>query len=178
MGRIILILLLIIQNHLILRGQNLRVTGGYKAVTATGNESGTIDFNKNDRFAAAVISVNPAPAIGIGDGTSPANKLVKGSDTNQAASAFTLATSFGTDIVADLVVTGTNTANVDVNGVKIYRDNGGTANEWDATDTLVGTASFAGATATFTGINLGAYKIPHNTSLLTISVRLLQTGRH
>ena len=62
--------------------------------------------------------------------------------------------------MADLVVTGTNTANVDVNGVKIYRDNGGTANEWDATDTLVGTASFAGATATFTGINLAVNTTP------------------
>ena len=41
-------------------GANIRVTGGYKTVTATGNESGTIDFNNNDRYAAAVISVNPA----------------------------------------------------------------------------------------------------------------------
>jgi hypothetical protein len=39
-------------------------------------------------------------------------------------------------------------------GVKIYEDNGGTANEWDATDTLIDTASFSGTTASFTGLNI------------------------
>ncbi|HNC07298.1 MAG TPA: Ig-like domain-containing protein, partial [Anaerolineales bacterium] len=101
------------------------------------------------------VTYTPAvPTTTVGDGTTPANKTVGASATNVAASSFTLSTNIGADTVTDLVVTGTNTTNVAVSGVKIYRDNGGTANEWDGTDTLVGTASFAGATATFNGINL------------------------
>jgi len=95
-----------------------------------------------------------APTTTVGDGTSPANKSVKGSDANKAVSAFTLATNTGTDTVTGLVVTGTNTDNVAANGVKIYQDNGTTPNEYDAGDTLKGTTSFSGTTATFTGLSL------------------------
>ena len=107
-----------------------------------------------DQIQVRVTYTIPVPTTTVGDGTSPANKTVRGSEINQAVSAFTLSTNMGVDTVANLVVTGTNTANVAANGVRIYRDNGGTANEWDGTDTLVGTASFVGLIATFTGINL------------------------
>jgi len=93
----------------------------------------------------------------VGNGTAPASKFVKGSDTNKAVSAFTLATSTGTDTVTGLVVTGSGTglANVAASGVKLWRDNGSTPNEWDATDTAVGTGvSFIGSTATFSGLTI------------------------
>jgi hypothetical protein len=99
------------------------------------------------------------PSTTIGDGTSPSSKAVGASSTNNAVSSFTLTASTGTDTVTDLVVTGAGTglANVAPNGVKLWRDNGTVANEWDAGDTAVtgGTASFAGATATFAGLNIG-----------------------
>jgi LPXTG-site transpeptidase (sortase) family protein len=96
------------------------------------------------------------PTTTIGDGTSPSSKAVGASSTNNAVSSFTLSTNTGTDTITALVVTGggTGLGNVAANGVKIYRDNGGTANEWDAGDTLIATASFAGTTATFTGLNI------------------------
>ena len=110
------------------------------------------------RYAMSAMSLPPlpVPTTTVGDGNTPANKTVGGSFTNQAASAFTLSTNLGVDTVTDLVVTGggTGVANVAASGVKIYRDNGTTANEWDAGDTLVGTTSFAGTTATFTGLSL------------------------
>jgi hypothetical protein len=91
----------------------------------------------------------------VGDGTSPADKIVKGSDTNKAVSTFTLATNQSTDIVTALTVTGTNTGNVASSGVKLWRDSGSTANEWDSGDTQVGSAaSFPGSTATFSSLNI------------------------
>ena len=78
------------------------------------------------------------------------------SSTNNAVDAFTLATESGTDTVTALTVTftGTDVNDVAASGVKIYEDNGGTPNEWDATDTLIDTASFSGTTASFTGLNI------------------------
>lgn len=119
-------------------------------VTST-NGGGTINL---DQMLVTIYYTASVPTTTVGDGNTPANKTMGASATNVAASSFTLSTNIGSDTVTDLVVTGTNTANVAPNGVKIYRDNGGTANEWDGTDTLVATASFGGTTATFTGINL------------------------
>ena len=72
--------------------------------------------------------------------------------------AFTLSTNSAgtTDTVTALTVTFTGTAVADVaaSGVKIYEDDGTTANEWDASDTLIGTASFSGTTASFSGLNI------------------------
>jgi hypothetical protein len=92
----------------------------------------------------------------VGDGTSPANKFAGPSATNNAVSAFTLSTDTGTDTVTQIVVTGINTDNVAASGVKIYQDNGSTSNEWDSGDTLItnGTASFSGATATFSSLSI------------------------
>jgi autotransporter-associated beta strand protein len=93
----------------------------------------------------------------VGDGTAPASKFVKALDTNKAVSAFTLATSASTDTVTGLVVTGSGTglANVAASGVKLWRDNGSVPNEWDATDTAVGSGvSFFGSAATFSGLSI------------------------
>ncbi len=99
-------------------------------------------------------SVTATATITINNGTNPANSYAKGSQTNRNADAFTLNTNSGSCIVTGLVVTGTNTANIAANGVKIYQDSGSSPNIWDATDTLIATGSFSGTTATFTGLNI------------------------
>ncbi|GAF73185.1 unnamed protein product, partial [marine sediment metagenome] len=73
--------------------------------------------------------------------------------TNNAVNAFTLVTDTESETVTALEVTFSGTAVADVasSGVKIYDDStGGTPNEWDAGDTLKGTASFSGTTASVT----------------------------
>jgi hypothetical protein len=87
----------------------------------------------NDTIDATLTVILPTTTIG--DGTSPGNKCVAQSSTNNAVDAFTLATDTGTDTVTALTVTftGTDVNDVAASGVKIYEDNGGTANEWDAT---------------------------------------------
>lgn len=104
--------------------------------------------------------VNPNTIVG--DGVSPADKEVARSSTNNAVSAFTLATNMGTDTVTALTVTftGTDVGDVAASGVKIYTDGGTTANEWDATDTLIDTASFSGSTASFTGLTISVDTSP------------------
>ncbi len=109
--------------------------------------------NEGNNTCANTVTV-VAPATTVGDGINPSNKTVKGTDTNKALSEFTLQTNTGSDTVTGLVVTGTNAGNVATNGAKLYLDNGGTAHEWDATDTFVSAVSFSGATATFTGLTL------------------------
>ena len=129
---------------LTLNGGTIRDTGGNDAnlTLATPGASGSLGFNKN-----IVLSYDV-----VGDGTTPTSKLVLAFDTNKAVSAFTLFTNLGSDTVTGLVVTGTGTTNVAPGGVKIWQDNGSTANEWDASDTQMGSGvSFSGSTATFTG---------------------------
>jgi parallel beta-helix repeat protein len=100
----------------------------------------------------------------IGDGTAPSNKIVAVNSTNNAVNAFTLSTDNGTDTLTDLTVTftGTDVNDVSASGVKLYEDNGSIANEWDSSDTAVtnGTASFSGATANFTGLNISINTTP------------------
>jgi peptidyl-Lys metalloendopeptidase len=98
-----------------------------------------------------------AITLTLGDGIAPASKSVKGSETNKAVSAFTLATNTGQDTVIGLVVTGSGTglANVAPSGVKLWRDSGSVPNEWDGTDAQIGTGvSLSGTTATFSGLNI------------------------
>jgi hypothetical protein len=80
----------------------------------------------------------------------PVDKLVKGSDTNKAVAAFTLATAGGTATVNSVVVTGSGSlADVATNGVKLWQDNG-IIGEYDGADVAIGTGvSFSGSTATF-----------------------------
>ncbi|KKM67490.1 hypothetical protein LCGC14_1470580, partial [marine sediment metagenome] len=108
----------------------------------------------NDIADATTLTISSSTTIG--DGTSPPNKDVAASSTNNAVDAFTLVTTNGTDMVTALTVTftGTDVNDVDASGVKIYEDNGSTANEWNPDDTLKGTASFSGSTASFTGLNI------------------------
>lgn len=116
------------------------------------NESGFSSRTASVDYIQVTITYS-LPTTTVGDGTSPSSKAVGASSVNNAVSAFTLSTNTGTDTVTDLVVTGggTGLANVAANGVKIYQS---TNSEWDAGDTLVGTASFSGTTATFTGLNI------------------------
>jgi hypothetical protein len=112
----------------------------------------------SEKWVAIAVAVKPAKTT-IGDGTSPSNKDVEPDSTNNAVDAFTLSTnSTGTtDTVTALTVTFTGMAVADVaaSGVKIYEDDGSTANEWDATDTQIGSAvSFSGTTASFTGLSI------------------------
>ncbi len=118
--------------------------------------SWTLDAAKN--WAIAAVPINPATATAtttIGDGVSLADRDVWEGGLHFAVNAFTLATNSGTDTLTDLDVafTGTDPGDVAPNGVKLWRDDGSTANEWDATDTLIGTASLSGATASFTGLS-------------------------
>jgi parallel beta-helix repeat protein len=120
------------------------------------NQYQSTDGITEARFAESAIHVLQFPSTTIGDGTSPGDTCVGQSSTNNAVDAFTLATDTGTDTVTALTVTftGTDVNDVAASGVKIYEDNGGTPNEWDATDTLIDTASFSGNTASFTGLSI------------------------
>jgi hypothetical protein len=110
----------------------------------------------------------------------PADKFVKGSDQNQAVSSFRLATSSGTATVTGMTVTVTGTGLTSVDAVKIYLDNNAN-NEYDAGDTLMGTASYVPATgiATFT---FSAPNIPVTTTatpyIITLDIIGLPTNGH
>ncbi|KKN11096.1 hypothetical protein LCGC14_1030000, partial [marine sediment metagenome] len=126
--------------------------GQSKAGAATSTTFNWTYDSFSGKWVTIGVAVRPAGTT-IGDGTSPASKDAAPDSTNNAVDAFTLSTnSVGTiDTVTALEVTLTGTAaDVAASGVKIYEDNGGTANEWDATDTLKGTASFSGTTASVT----------------------------
>jgi hypothetical protein len=98
----------------------------------------------------------------VGDGTAPPDISVGKNSTDRTVSAFSLGTNSGTDTLTDLTVTfsGSDVNDVAPNGVKIYEDNGTTANEWDESDTLIATATFAGNTANFTGLSININTTP------------------
>jgi autotransporter-associated beta strand protein len=110
----------------------------------------------------------------------PADKFVKGSDQNQAVSSFRLATSSGTATVTNMTVTVTGTGLTSVDAVKIYKDNNAN-NEWDAGDTLMGTATYVPLTgiATFT---FSAPNIPVTTTatpyIITLDIIGSPTNGH
>jgi uncharacterized repeat protein (TIGR01451 family) len=137
-------------------------------------------FGSTDNSGILNVTETAATASStIGDGTSPSNKFVAVNGTNNAVNAFTLSTDSGTDTLTDLTVTftGTDVNDVAASGVKIYEDNGSTANEWDLSDTLVtnGTASFSGANAAFTGLNIGINTTPTQ-YLITYDIDAGATG--
>ncbi|MEK6744920.1 MAG: CxxxxCH/CxxCH domain-containing protein [Nitrospirota bacterium] len=129
---------------------NMSRTCGGVLISTTTTTNPLLTQSAATRNTISGISLNPA-ITNVGNGTGfPANKTVFANDTNQAVDSFTLFTTGFTDTLSQVVVVGTNTANVTASGVKIYRDSGGTANEWDATDTLMATSTFSAGTATFT----------------------------
>jgi len=89
------------------------------------------------------------------NGTDPANKTVAKTSTNIALDTFTLNTNSGIDTVTDLTFAGNaDFISSNVTNVRLFKDNGSTPNEWDSADTLLGTGSIAGTTATFSGLNV------------------------
>ncbi|MFA5375142.1 MAG: hypothetical protein WC455_05230 [Dehalococcoidia bacterium] len=118
-------------------------------------DTSSTTFSGNCLRSMSAMSIKPAVTT-VGDGTSPSSKTVGPSYNNQAVSSFTLVTSSAgtTDTVTGMVVTITGTGPANVAGVKIYQDNGTTPNEYDAGDTLNGTASYSSPTATFTGLSI------------------------
>ncbi len=93
----------------------------------------------------------------IGDGSGPSSRDVWAGGRFFGVDAFTLQTDNGTDTLTDVTITftGSDINDVAASGVMIWRDDGGSANQWDSTDTLIGTASFSGSTASFTGLSEG-----------------------
>jgi uncharacterized repeat protein (TIGR02543 family) len=126
-----------------------------KAFAAAGTTNPSVTWSVNTRASVSFVALKPA-TITVGTGTNPANKSVAGSSTNKAVDSFTLATGSAgtTDTVTALSVTIGGTGRTAVNTVKLYQDNGSVANEWDATDTLVGTATYNSGTgvASFSGL--------------------------
>jgi hypothetical protein len=93
----------------------------------------------------------------IGDGTAPSNQTISVNSSNKAVSAFTLSTDSGTDTLTALTITrsGTSTdSDVASNGVKLWRDDGLTSNEWDAADTQIGSGvTLSSGTASFSSLS-------------------------
>ena len=96
----------------------------------------------------------------VADGTNPVNAEVVKSAANRAVDGFTMVVDKSTALVSAITVTGTNTSNV--SSVNIYVDNGVTGAYESGTDTLVGSASFVGATANFTGLSVTVSTTPTN----------------
>ncbi len=146
---------------LIINVNSLSLGGVGRASGTWGSTTSPATHTNNTYFSATTgmlnVATNTGPDTTVGDGTTPASKFVKGSDTNKAVSAFTLVTSSGTDTITALTVTGSGTglANVAALGVKLWLDNGSIPSEWDATDTAVGTGvTFSGTTASFSGLSI------------------------
>ncbi len=125
---------------------------------------------------------NNAVTTTIADGTAQSSRDVWAGGRFFSVDAFTLQTNTGTDTLTGLTVTftGNDVNDVSASGVMIWRDDGGTANQWDSTDTLIDTASFSGSTASFTGlsesINTSAtqYIVTYNIDSAATSTNTLQ----
>jgi len=72
-------------------GGGYRTSVGFKAVTATGNETGTVTFGSNNRYAGAAVSINPA-AVSAAPVLANMEAATMTYLENQAASAITAAT--------------------------------------------------------------------------------------
>ncbi|MDP2210802.1 MAG: hypothetical protein Q8J63_03565 [Candidatus Aquicultor sp.] len=102
-----------------------------------------------DRYALTIIN----------DGGNPSNKTVVASATNIGIDSFTLAVNTGIDTVTSITFTGNSSFDSSkVQNIRIYRDNGGTPNEWDAGDSLISTGVLSGTQVDFTGLNIAVDK--------------------
>lgn len=136
---------------------NRTINPEYKIVSSTGTYAADGTLGTSTAWIAVVATYKAAAgATTLGDGAAPAGRNVGRSTSNRAVDAFTLSTGSGSDTLTGLTVTlsGTGTAaDIAASGVKIWKDNGTVANEWDAGDTQIGSGvSVSGATATFTGL--------------------------
>jgi len=127
------------------------IVGKYDSGTWTKPTMGA--KNPTNTTAAGMTSMS---SFEVGEAAQvPADKFVKGSDTNKAVSVFTLVHGSSTTVTG-MTVTVTGTGLTNVAAVKIYLDNNAN-NEYDAGDTLKGTATtYSGVTglATFTGLSI------------------------
>lgn len=120
--------------------------GQYKAVAATGTETGTFTRGTSARYGIAAVSLRPLADFTIGDGTLLGNGPVGPSTTNNTLDSFTMAMNTGSGTVTSLTVTGSTNftaTNIGTNGVKVWRDTGTVPGAWDAGDTLISSASTA-----------------------------------
>ncbi|MBS3908952.1 MAG: hypothetical protein KGZ93_04920 [Actinobacteria bacterium] len=125
------------------------------------NTSGTtaLELNLSSAFTPFDFVYDRYALTMVGDGANPSNKTVTASATNIGIDAFTLAANTGIDTVTNITFTGNSAFDSSkVSNVRIYRDNGGTANEWDAGDSLVSTGALSGNQVHFTGLNIAVDK--------------------
>lgn len=96
---------------------------------------------------------------GLGNGTNPTNSTVSVGTTNVGVDSFTLQTNTGVDTLTGFTFAGNaDFTSANATNVRVYRDDGSLANEWDASDTLLGTGSLSGTNVTFSGLNIGVTK--------------------
>ena len=133
----------------------------YGNASSTGTYTYAPTLSSGSQWSAGVVTFK-AVAVAtatttIGDGTTPSNKTAPVNAINNAVNAFTLVTDSGSDTLTALTVTRTGSgadADVAASGAKLWRDDGVTANEWDSTDTQIGSgASFSSGTVTFSSLS-------------------------
>jgi hypothetical protein len=117
----------------------------YTAYVKTGitdDAGNALTINDSWTFTTAA-----AATTDVTDGFLPPNSASNGSDTDVLLSTFDIATSTGSDTVTAVAITRSGTgADADISAVKLYRDDGITADQWDASDTLLDTQTFSGGT--------------------------------
>lgn len=125
-------------------------TNGGVALTTTISSSASTPFGFTyDRYVFT----------GLGNGTNPTNRTVSVGTTNVGIDSFTLQANTGIDTLTGLTFAGNaNFTSTNATNVRVYKDDGSLANEWDASDTLLGTGSLSGTNVTFSSLNIGVTK--------------------
>ena len=103
------------------------------------------------------------------DAGRPSTNVYAARGTDRVVDELVLTAAGGTLTLRQIVVRGLDTAatlQTDVTGVRLYRDNGTTAGQWDGSDTQLGTTQTfsgqaSGSTATFSGL---AFDVPDGTA--------------
>lgn len=133
-------------------------TGTYQIRLVSDLETGDSGSPDNQVFWDDVI-LNVTPPTNnttVGNGTNPPNATVIPGNTSQTVDAFSLVTDSGTEAVTAVSVLGSaNTTSGSVSLAKVYRDNNSDG-LLDGGDTLQGSGSFSGTTATVSGLSIVA----------------------
>ena len=148
-------------------------------VYAIGHETGERTSARSSyKLQPVTVQVFAAGTTVVGDGTAPANKSAHGSDVNEAVSTFTLsANSAATVTQIQVTGSGSGVAAVAAGGVKLWKDTGSIANEWDPGDTQVGTGqSFSAGVATFSALSESVGAVPVDLSCHLRYHRLTHRG--